>query len=85
MPEGTTMVPRLFKTNIGDIFTTNTVKAKENQGDVVPFALGDTLTPGANGILEDATGAAAGAMLWQVVKIYTMPDGQSGLKLMRIA
>jgi hypothetical protein len=89
MPEGTTMVPRLFKTNIGDIFTTNTVKATVDESGsepvVVPFALGDTLTPGANGILEDATGAAAGSMLWQVVKIYTMPDGQAGLKLMRIA
>jgi hypothetical protein len=83
------MVPRLFKTNIGDIFTTNTVKAKvDKTGDepeIVPFQLGDTLTPGTDGILEDATGAAAGSMIWQVVKIYTMPDGQAGLKLMRIA
>lgn len=89
MPAGTTMVPRVYKTNIGDIITTNTVKATvDESGDepvVVPFQLGDTLTPGSTGILEDATDAAAGSMLWQVVKIYTMPDGQAGLKLMRIA
>ena len=73
MPEGTTMVPRVFKTNVGDIFTTNTIN-----GDV---KVGDVLTPGANGILE----VAEGAMKWQVVKVYTMPDGQKGAKLMRIA
>jgi hypothetical protein len=24
-------------------------------------------------------------MKWQVVKVYTMPDGQKGVKVMRIA
>lgn len=70
-----TMVPRLVKTNVGDIFTTNTIA-------VVPAA-GDILAPGADGYLaaagEDAT------MKWQVVKVYTMPDGQAGAKIMRIA
>ena len=45
-------------------------------------ALGDELAPNAEGYLaaagEDAT------MKWQVVKIYTMPDGQKGAKIMRI-
>jgi hypothetical protein len=74
MPEGTTMVPRVFKTNVGDIFTTNTVKAES-------LKVGDVLTPGADGILA----VGEGAMKWQVVKVYTMPDGQKGVKIMRIA
>ena len=79
MPAGTTMVPRVFKTNVGDIFTTNTVNAET-------LAVGNLLTPGANGILEVvAEDESAGKMLWQVVKVYTMPDHQRGVKIMRIA
>ena len=74
MPAGTTMVPRVFKTNVGDIYTTNTINATE-------LKVGDVLTPGATGILE----VADGDMKWQVVKVYTMPDHQKGVKLMRIA
>ena len=74
MPEGTTMVPRVFKTNVGDIFTTNTVKADS-------LEVGNILTPGADGILA----VGEGDMKWQVVKVYTMPDGQKGVKIMRIA
>lgn len=74
MPAGTTMVPRVFKTNVGDIFTTNTINATE-------LKPGDILTPGAKGILE----IGEGAMKWQVVKVYTMPDHQKGVKIMRIA
>ena len=77
MPEGTTMVPRVFKTNVGDIFTTNTVNAET-------LKVTDILVPGANGILEVA-GEGATGMQWQVVKVYTMPDGQQGVKIMRIA
>ena len=75
MPTGTTMVPRVFKTNVGDIMTTNTINA-------TTLAVGDTLTPGAKGILEPTT--SEDGMLWQVVKIYTMPDHQRGAKIMRI-
>lgn len=74
MPIGTTMVPRVFKTNVGDIFTTNTINATE-------LTEGDVLTPGAKGILE----VGEGDMKWQVVKVYTMPDHQKGVKIMRIA
>ena len=76
--------PRLFKTNVGDIYTTNMVKTG------VVYAVGDLLTPVANAtsktmVLENAGATpAAGAMLWQVVKVYTMPDGQPGLKLQRV-
>jgi hypothetical protein len=74
MPVDTTMVPRVFKTNVGDIFTTNTVNAET-------LVVGDVLTPGAKGILE----VGEGDMKWQVVRVYTMPDGQKGVKIMRIA
>ena len=77
MPAGTTMVPRVFKTNVGDIFTTNTIN-----GTPDTVKVGVTLTPGAKGILE-VTDAKDG-MLWQVVKEYTMPDHQRGVKIMRI-
>ena len=76
MPAGTAMVPRVFKTNVGDIFTTNMINA-----DRETLKVGDVLTPGAKGILE----VAEGDMKWQVVKVYTMPDHQKGVKLMRIA
>ena len=77
MPEGTTMVPRVFKTNVGDIYTTNTVNE-------TTLAVGDILTPQAkDGILAKA-GAEAADMQWQVVKVYTMPDHQKGVKIMRI-
>ena len=74
MPEGSTMVPRVFKTNIGDIFTTNCV-----MGDP---QLGDELSPNGTGILA-ADGD--GSMTWQVVKVYDLADRQKAVKLMRIA
>lgn len=75
MPEGTRMVPRVFKTNIGDIFTTNLVDEEE-------LELGDILSPReADGILAKGEGD----MQWEVVKVYTMPDHQKGVKIMRIA
>ena len=43
--------------------------------------IGDILSPDATGILSK-TGDAT--MSWQVVKLYTMPDGQKGAKIMRI-
>ena len=78
MPEGTSMVPRVLKTNVGDIYTTNTINETE-------LAIGDILTPqAANGILAKE-GADSADMKWQVVKVYTMPDHQKGVKIMRIA
>ena len=77
MPAGTSMVPRVFKTNIGDIMTTNTINETE-------LAVGNTLTPGADGILAKAGADGAGVMVWQVVKVYDMPDGQKAVKVMRI-
>lgn len=77
MPEGTTMVPRVFKTNVGDIYTTNTVNE-------TTLAVGDILTPQAKDGILAKTGAEDADMQWQVVKVYTMPDHQKGVKVMRI-
>ena len=77
MPAGTSMIPRVFKTNVGDIMTTNTIFDKT-------VAVGDKLAPRAeDGILAKTENAEG--MVWQVVKVYTMPDGQKGAKVMRIA
>ena len=77
MPAGTTMVPRVFKTMPGDLFTTNTINETE-------LTVGDLLTPqAADGILAKA-GAADADMIWEVVKVYNMPDFQRGVKIMRI-
>ena len=76
MVPNTTMVPRVFKTNVGDIFTTNTVAAAS-------LAVGNKLAPNEDGYL--AVTEATTGMLWEVVKVYTMPDGQRGVKIVRIA
>ena len=78
MPEGTTMVPRLLKTNVGDIFTTNTIAATS-------LKVSQILTPNSIGILAPtSTDVKELDMAWQVVKVYTMPDHQKGVKIMRI-
>ena len=87
MPNGTTMVPRVFKTNVGDIFTTNTINVDVDEyGVATPEGLakikvGETLKVGTNGILEIGKDDK---MTWQIVKVYTMPDHQRGVKIMRI-
>ena len=95
MPAGTQMVPRVFKTNVGDIFTTNTINLAVNASTgefTETLSVGDSLYVGDKGILcktkkttADTNGAISGDMVWQVVKIYTMPDNQRGVKIMRIA
>lgn len=75
------IAPRLFKTNIGDIMTTNMVKTD------VEYEVGNLLAPKLNAsshtlVLE--IDAAATGMAWQVVKVTTMPDGTAGLKLQRV-
>lgn len=77
------IVPRMFKTNIGDIMTTNMVDLTGT------YAFGDLLglkKSDANTLVlcPEASAEADIAMRWQVVKVYTMPDGQAGLKLQRV-
>lgn len=74
IPASTAVCPRLMATKIGDWFTTNTIKEAE-------VAMGAKLHIGADGYLT----TGEGAQTWQVVKVYTMPDGQKGVKIMRIA
>lgn len=85
------IAPRLFKTNIGDIYTTNMVKT----GTGIEYAVGDILVPVKNNttktlqleLKDDSQGSTqvAAGTEWMVVQVYTMPDGQDGLKLQRIA
>ena len=78
---GGVMVPRVMKTMVGDIFTTNLVDPKEKDGTL---AAGDKLVVGTTGILEYSESPAAG-MVWQIAKVYTMADGQPAVKIQRIA
>ena len=86
------MVPRLFKTNIGDIFTTNCLEKANTSGKaevtLTDLNVGDVVAPTkANGYLkksDSGTTTDDTVMKWQVVKLTTMPDGQAAVKLMRI-
>lgn len=85
------IAPRLFKTNIGDIYTTNMVKI----GTGIEYAVGNILVPVKNAttktlqleLKDDSQGSTqvAAGTEWMVVQVYTMPDGQPGLKLQRVA
>ena len=71
--------PRLFKTNVGDVFTTNMVKTG------VEYAVGNILTPKKNADTKTLQlEVGTGDIEFVVAKVYTMPDGQPGLKLQRI-
>lgn len=72
------LVPRVFAMLPGDLFTTNMFA----QG--TELTVGDKLKVGAQGILEVGE-AEAGEHVFQVVKAYTMPDGQPGVKIQVIA
>ena len=82
------IAPRLFKTNVGDIFTTNMVET----GNEITYNQGDTLKLKKVSKAADKTGNTLvlsktgdiDALEFVVAKVYTMPDGQQGLKLQRI-
>ena len=82
------IAPRLFKTNVGDIFTTNMVET----GAAITYSQGDTLKLKKVSKAADKTGNTLvlsktgniDALEFVVAKVYTMPDGQQGLKLQRI-
>ena len=73
---GGILTPRVFKTNVGDIYTTNFVMD-------AAYAEGDKLTINENGVPTKNEAASEG-MIWQVAKVYTLADGQKAVKLMRI-
>lgn len=73
--------PDLYKLTVGDTFTTNTLDmAAAVFGDIV---VGHYFTPRDTGLLtyDGATAAAGSAGIFQVIKIYTMPNGDEAVKL----
>lgn len=84
------MVPRVIKTNIGDIYTTNCLKLANTDGKtevtMEDLSVSDKLIVNAQGYLEKkASVDGTEPMVWQVVKKYTLADGQEAVKIMRIA
>lgn len=84
MPSGSTMVPRVVKTNIGDLITTNAV-------DETTLAVNDELQVNStNGFLAKVGGDSDGSLdkegiKFVVVKVYTLADYQQAVKIQRIA
>ena len=93
------IAPRVVKTNIGDIYTTNMVATgvdyavgnilvpTKTQTTVNDLTNGGTTTQYTLVLTKNSEGdntVPAKGMAWAVVKVYTMPDGQPGLKLQRV-
>lgn len=84
------IAPRLLKTNIGDIFTTNMLTLGENYKDGSDGTKPTFLAPKRDDnsktlVLAPVTDVANHkGMLWQVAKVYTMPDGQDAVKIQRV-
>lgn len=79
MPEGTKMVPRVIAVPVGDIWTTNTIK------EAGALQEKDELKIDTDGYLIKGTGAGGDEdPKFVVVKVYTMPDLQPGVKVQRI-
>ena len=82
------MVPRLFKTNVGDIYTTNCLEANTSdsaQTTGVSVDVGNTLKVGSTGYLEVFSSGSPAGPIFKVVALTTMPDGQDAVKLQRIS
>jgi len=80
------IVPRLFKINENDIFTTNLIDTTAVDTAVVGAKF--VPTPGANGsgieavaVLTETAVPVAGDMVFELVKMTTMPDGQVAAKV----
>lgn len=71
---GGVIVPRVFKTNVGDIYTTNMVVEAD-------YKEGDILSVGNDGILKKGNNDD---MEWQVAKVYNLADGQAAIKVVRV-
>ena len=75
--------PRVFKTNVGDIFTTNMLeRASEGETELTDLEVGNILGINANGYLQKG---ANSDIKFQVAKVYTLADGQEAVKIQRIA
>lgn len=83
--------PRLIRTYVGDIMTLNSFEENtSNTAETTGVSISEGtylqvsastgfLTPSAEASLSNLTG-----MVWKAVKIYTMPDGQDGVKIQRV-
>lgn len=85
------LYPRLIRTYVGDIMTTNMIGAANESSEAeVPIGTDETLVVGAyvapntSGILTISANKPTSGMAWKIVKVYTMPDGQPGVKIQRV-
>ena len=84
--------PRLIRTYIGDIMTTNTIEVANtsNTAEVTPtksasLAKGNYLKINANGFLEKVDSKPETGIVWKVVAETTMPDAKTpGVKIQRV-
>ena len=88
MTDGT-IYPRLLKTDVGDIFTTNTFGAAaagpdEVQASGVTLAVGNYVTIGADGFLAKSNSKPESGICFQVVQEYNLGDMQEAVKIQRI-
>ena len=77
------LYPRVFKTMVGDILTTNLIDCG-SKTNFAGLALKDKLTVNASGILEYNASPESANMVWAVVKKYTLADGQEAVKIQRV-
>lgn len=86
------IAPRMFKTNVGDVFTTNMVKTgvEYQVGNILKLSVITNNYTDSQGVAKtyktlvlDKNGTID-TIQFVVAKVYTMPDGQPGLKLQRI-
>ena len=79
------MTPRVIKINVGDHWTTNTLGVANTSGKATvecgDFTVGQLVKVNEAGFIVDGTDDA---FQLQVVKVYTMADGQPAVKVMRI-
>lgn len=79
------MVPRVFKTSVGDIYTTNCLEQGNTSGkteiEMDEYEVGDILKINENGFLSKS---GTSDIEFQVAKVYTLPDGQDAVKVQRI-
>lgn len=80
------MVPRVLKTMPGDIYTTNCLEGANTSGKATFTGTEDIDVDSRLGINDQGflSTAVKSGPIFQVVKVYTMPDGQQGVKVMRI-
>ncbi len=90
------MTPRVIKINVGDHWTTNTLGERNTSGkatvdckltkeECADLATNPVfLAPNAETGMLEKVANKSGEFVLQVVKYYTLPDGQEAVKVMRI-